>query len=60
MYRNENISARTKNRQAKEKCFNRNIPILNILFYIGGGFMLKKQMVTLARILYQINGHKAN
>ena len=60
MYRNENISARTKNRQAKEKCFNRNIPILNILFYIGGGFMLKKQMITLARILYQVNDHKAN
>ena len=60
MYRNENISARTKSRQAKEECFNRNIPILNILFYIGGGFMLKKQMITLVRIFYQINEHKAN
>ena len=60
MYRNENISARTKNRQAKEESFNRNIPILNILFYIGNGFMLKKQMVTLARIFYQINEHRAN
>ena len=60
MYRNENISARTKNRLAKEECFNRNIPILNILFYIGNGFMLKKQMVTLARIFYQINEHRAN
>lgn len=60
MYRNENISARTKSRLAKEECFNRNIPILNILFYLGNGFMLKKQMVTLVRIFYQINEHKAN
>ena len=60
MYRNENISARTKSRLAKEECFNRNIPILNILFYIGGGFMLRKQAVTLVRIFYQINEHKAN
>lgn len=60
MYRNENISARTKSRLAKEECFNRNIPILNILFYLGGGFMLRKQAVTLLRIFYQINEHKAN
>lgn len=60
MYRNENISARTKSRLAKEECFNRNIPILNILFYIGGGFMLRKQADTLVRIFYQINEHKAN
>ena len=60
MYRNENISARTKSRLAKEECFNRNIPVLNILFYIGGGFMLRKQAVTLVRIFYQINEHKAN
>ena len=60
MYRNENVSARTKSRLAKEECFNRNIPILNILFYLGGGFMLRKQMVTLVRIFYQINEHKAN
>ena len=60
MYRNENISARTKSRLAKEECFNRNIPILNILFYIGGGFMLRKQAVTLVRIFYQIGEHKAN
>lgn len=60
MYRNENVSARTKSRLAKEECFNRNIPILNILFYLGCGFMLRKQMVTLVRIFYQINEHKAN
>lgn len=60
MYRNENISARTKSRLAKEECFNRNIPILNILFYIGHGFMLKKQLMILARIFYQINEHRAN
>ncbi len=60
MYRNENVSARTKSRLAKEECFNRNIPILNILFYIGSGFMLRKQAVTLVRIFYQINEHKAN
>ena len=60
MYRNKNISARTKSRLAKEECFNRNIPILNILFYLGGGFMLRKQTVTLVRIFYQINEHKAN
>ncbi len=60
MYRNENISARTKSRLAKEDCFNRNIPILNILFYIGHGFMLKKQLVILTRIFYKINEHRAN
>ena len=60
MYRNENVSARTKSRLAKEECFNRNIPILNILFYLGGGFMLRKQTVTLVRIFYQINDHKSN
>ena len=60
MYRNENISARTKSRLAKEECFNRNIPILNILFYTGGGFMLKKQLTILTRTFYGINEHKAN
>lgn len=60
MYRNENVSARTKNRLAKEECFNRNIPILNILFYLGNGFMLRKQLVTLVRTFYQINEHRAN
>lgn len=60
MYRNENISARTKSRLAREECFNRNIPILNILFYLGNGFMLRKQLVTLVRTFYQINGHRAN
>ncbi len=60
MYRIENVSARTKSRLAKEECFNRNIAALNILFYIGGGFMLRKQAVTLVRIFYQINEHKAN
>lgn len=60
MYRNKNVSARTKSRQAKEKCFNRNIPIFNILFYLGNGFMLKKQINILARTLYGINEHGAN
>jgi len=60
MYRSENVSARTKSRLAKEKCFNRNIPILNTLFYIGNGFMLRKRFIALARIFYGINGHKAN
>lgn len=60
MYRSENISARTKPRQAKEECFNRNIPISNILFYLGNGFMLRKQLIVLARIFYQINEHRAN
>ena len=60
MYRNENISARTKSRLAKKECFNRNIPILNILFYSGRGFMLRKQIITLARIFYKINEHKTN
>ncbi|MCM1237714.1 MAG: hypothetical protein NC489_47230 [Ruminococcus flavefaciens] len=60
MYRNENISARTKPRQTKEECFNRNIPLLNILFYIGNGFLLKKQAVILTRIFYKINEHKVN
>ncbi len=60
MYRNKNVSARTKGRLAKEECFHRNIPILNILFYIGSGFMLKKQLLTLAKIFYNVNEHKAN
>lgn len=60
MYRSENVSARTKSRLAKEECFNRNIPILNILFYLGGGFMLRKQLNTLSRIFYNINEHKMN
>ena len=60
MYKSKNISSRTKSRTAKESCFNRNIPILNILFYIGKGFMLKKQLTTLGRIFYNVNEHKAN
>ncbi len=60
MYKSKNISARTKSRATKEECFSRNIPALNILFYIGKGFMLKKQLNTLARIFYHINEHKAN
>lgn len=60
MYRSENVSARTKSRLAKEECFNRNIPILNILFYIGNGFMLRKQLIALSRIFYNINEHKMN
>lgn len=60
MYRSENVSARTKGRLAKEECFNRNIPILNILFYIGNGFMIRKQLITLVRIFYQVNGHRTN
>lgn len=60
MYRSENVSARTKSRLAKEECFNRNIPILNILFYLGSGFMLRKQLNTLSRIFYNINEHKMN
>ncbi len=60
MYRSENVSARTKSRLAKEECFNRNIPILNILFYVGNGFMLRKQLIALSRIFYNINEHKMN
>ena len=60
MYNKENVSSRTKKKQAKEECFNRNIPILNILFYIGKGFMLRKQLIVLVRIFYQIGEHKAN
>lgn len=60
MYQSENVSARTKSRLAKEECFDRNIPIINILFYLGSGFMLRKQLTTLVRIFYQINEHKTN
>lgn len=60
MYNSKNVSARTKSRMAKEDCFNRNIPVLNLLFYIGGGFMLKKQLISLMRIFYSINEHRAN
>lgn len=60
MYRYKNVSARTKSRESKEECFYRNIPVLNILFYIGKGFMLRKQMIVLVRIFYNTNEHKAN
>lgn len=60
MYRKDNISARTKSRESKVKCFERNVPCLNILFYIGKGFMLRRQLITLLRLLYKINEHKAN
>lgn len=60
MYRNGNISARTKSRESKETCFYRNIPVLNILFYIGKGFMLRKQMIVLVKIFYNLNQHRTN
>lgn len=60
MYRNENVSARTRSRTSKETCFYRNIPVLNILFYIGKGFMLRKQIIVLVKIFYRLNEHKTN
>lgn len=43
-----------------EISLGRYIPVLNILFYIGKGFLLKKQLIALVRIFYGINGPKAN
>lgn len=60
MYNSKNISARSKSKKVKEACFNRNIPLLNILFYVGKGFMIKSQMIVLNRIFYGINEHKSN
>lgn len=60
MYRNKNVSARTRNKTEKEECFYRNIPVLNILFYVGKGFMLRKQLIVLVRIFYNLNEHKVN
>lgn len=60
MYRNKNVSARTRSRTEKEECFYRNIPVLNILFYIGKGFMLRKQLTALTGCFYNVNEHKAN
>ncbi len=60
MYRNGNISARTKSRESKEACFYCNIPVLNILFYIGKGFILRKQMIVLVKIFYNLNQHRTN
>ncbi len=60
MYRNKNISARTKSRSEKEECFYRSIPVLNVLFYVGKGFMLRKQLITLVRVFYSLNEHKTN
>lgn len=60
MYHNQNVSARTKSRAAKEECFYRNIPVLNILFYVGKGFLLRKQLTALVRIFYPISEHKIN
>lgn len=60
MYRNKNISARTKSRESKEECFYHNIPVLNVLFYVGKGFMLRKQLIMLVRVFYNTNEHKAN
>lgn len=54
----ENVSARTKSLQSKSTCFDRNILILSIIFYLGKGGMLKKQLITLSRKIYNINEHK--
>jgi hypothetical protein len=60
MYRKDNVSSRTKSSIDKAACFERNIATLNIIYYIGKGFMLRKQLITLLRLLYGINSHKAN
>ena len=54
----ENVSARTMSIQAKSTCFDRNILILSIIFYLGKGGMLKKQLISLSRKIYNINEHK--
>jgi hypothetical protein len=60
MYRKDNVSSRTKSLLEKASCFERNVAALNIIYYLGKGFMLRKQLVTLLRLLYGINKHKAN
>ena len=60
MSKNKNVSARIKNKEQKENCFERNIPMLNIMFYIGKGFMLRRQLFFLLKVFYEINEHKAN
>jgi hypothetical protein len=60
MYKKDNVSSRTKSQIEKAACFERNIALLNIIFYIGKGFMLRKQLTTLLRLLYGINKHKVN
>lgn len=60
LYNSKNISARTKSKKAKENCFTRNIPLTNILFYVGKGFMIKSQLLVLLRLFYGLNEHKAN
>lgn len=60
MSKSQNVSARSKSKEAKQECFNRNIPITNIIFYLGKGFMLRSQIITLVRIFYGVNEHKAN
>lgn len=56
----KNISARTKSIKEKNDCFYRNLEMLNILFYVGKGFMLRKQLFILIRSFYKINEHTAN
>ena len=60
MYRKDNVSARTQSMESKEECFERNIYCLNIIFYLGKGFILRRQLIALLRLLYGINQHKAN
>lgn len=57
---NENVSARHISLQKKSDCFSRNIPMLNVFYYVGKGFMLRKQLVAIMRIFYKINEHSVN
>ena len=60
MYRKDNVSARTQSMESKQDCFERNIYCLNIIFYLGKGFILRRQLIALLRLLYGINQHKSN
>lgn len=60
MYRKENVSARTRTIMEKERCFENNAQIVNIIFFIGKGFLLRKHIIVLAQLLYEINEHMAN
>lgn len=56
----ENVLSKSVHRDIKEDCFYRNIQLLNIIFYLGKGFMIRGQLIILLRKFYGINEHRTN
>lgn len=45
MSKSQNVSARSKSKEAKQECFNRNIPITNIIFILGKALCLEVKLL---------------